>query len=216
MPIIHIAGKLVCFHHVPRSGGSAVEDYLTQRFGAIGFLDRRYLKQDEQLRWNKSSPQHIAPDALFKLLPASFFAESFAMVRSPLDRLLSVFRYQRDLEHTLPEDVDLKTWLDELPGIQKDNPFYLDNHPRPMCELVPEHATVFRLEDGMEPIVKWLDQVEGAKRAPREIPVGNSFRQRMEGLKRDPEVEIPVSDAARKKIHDMFSDDYARFGYDKV
>jgi len=37
MPIFRINDQLHYFAHVPKCGGSAVETYLTRRFGPLGF-----------------------------------------------------------------------------------------------------------------------------------------------------------------------------------
>lgn len=214
MPIVHIAGKFIHFCHVPRSGGSSVENYLRERFGPVGLLDRRYLQQPETDRWSKSSPQHIDSESFNKIMPASFFTHQFALVRHPLDRLISVFRFQRDLEETLPADLDFDTWVDALPHARAVNPFYLDNHPRPMCEMVHEDAVIFRLEDGMKHLVAWFDQIEGVQRAARRIAIGNSYEQRMQAAGREPLGPILPSEEVCEKVRDMYKDDFARFGYD--
>ena len=87
MPFFKAAQKIVYFAHVPKCGGSAVEDYLLARFGAVSFLDKNFFAQPASLHWTRSSAQHISADALVRLFPADFFDASFAVVRHPVDRL---------------------------------------------------------------------------------------------------------------------------------
>lgn len=213
MPLVHIAGQLVLFAHVPRCGGSSVENYLTARFGPIGFLNRRYFKVGEPERWSATSPQHLELAALGRLIPPAWIAHCFALVRHPEDRIVSVFRYQRDLEQRIPADVTLEAWIAGLSEKRAADPHHLDNHPRPASDLVPEDATVFRLEDGMDPVVAWLDQLEGAERMPRSIVADNAYHARMKKAKREPGPDVAVTAEVRSQIHDLFAADFARFGY---
>lgn len=214
MPLINITGKLVCFCHVPRCAGSAVENYLRDRFGPLGFLNRGHFKLTGAQRWSATSPQHIETAAMNELVPPSFFAARFAVVRNPLDRIVSVFRYQRDVEFTLPASTLFEDWLEALPGVLADDPHYLDNHARPMTDLVYKAAKVFRLEEGMAPVIDWLDKQAGDKRGPREIAVHNSYAQRLEAADHTPAAEIELTGRARALIGQIYAADFSRFGYD--
>lgn len=214
MPVVNITGKLVYFCHVPRCAGSAVENYLRDRFGPLGFLNRGHFKLPEGQRWSVTSPQHIEVAAMDRLLPPAFLSARFAVVRHPLDRIRSVFRYQRDIERRLPAGTGFDAWLATLPEVLAGTPHYLDNHARPMADLVYRAARVFRLEDGLAPVVDWLDKQAGDKRAPREIEVNNSYDQRLQAANRAPAAEIVISAGARALIGKIYAADFHRFGYD--
>jgi len=214
MPLVHIAGKLVLFAHVPRSGGSAIENYLARRFGPLAFLDRRYFKAPKFERWSNTSPQHLEDSAFYRIIPSGWIAHSFAMVRHPEDRITSVFRYQRDLEQSIPGETTFDAWIAELGDRRKVEPHYLDNHPRPATDLVPANATVFRLEDGMDAVVTWLDDIEGTARQPRKVTADNAYDARLEKAGREPGPPPEVTTEARARIHDLFAADFERFGYE--
>jgi len=214
MPIVRIAEKLVYFAHVPKCAGTAIELYLQDRFGPLGLRDARYLQLSEAMRWSKSSPQHIDAASLGHLLPLSFFSASFAMVRHPATRIHSVFRFQRDIERTLDPDMPFRDWLDALSGHYERNPFYLDNHPRPMCDFVPEGATLFRMEAGMSPVLDWLDGLAGSKEGPRQMIVTNGYHQRLQRLKAQPGPDLEMTADVKARIADLYAADFQRFGYD--
>ncbi len=213
MPIVRIGTKLVYFAHVPKCAGSAIEEYLAARFGPLGFLDRGHLRLPERQRWNVSSPQHIDAETLDRLLPPSFFAARFAVVRHPVDRLVSVFRYQRDVEETIVKDMPFSEWLDVVPDLLLHAPFHFDNHIRPMTEIVPQNAKIFRLEDGLDPVVEWLDKIAGFIGEPRVIQRTNTYVQRLAVRKKTPGPEIQISDTDRETIKKHYSIDFERFGY---
>lgn len=209
MPIFKAAGKLIFYAHVPKCGGSALEQYLHDRFGAVAFQNPRYFAQPVQKRWTKTSPQHIDMAALDLLFPPGFFDASFTVVRHPVDRLVSAYHFQRDVEKSIPEVVSFGDWLEDIPDILAENPFALDNHIRPMTELVPEGAHVFHLEHGIDAIVPWFDRVCGAKAGPRAVPHVN--RQGEYGGSKGAKV-VPGADEVAL-IARIYAADFDRFGY---
>ena len=213
MPFVHVCGKLIRFAHVPRTGGSSVENYLAARFGRLAFLDRRHLKVPRDQRWSNTSPQHLEAAALARLVPPEWIAAFFAVVRHPEDRIVSVFRYQRDLERAIPADARFPDWVAGLQAHRASDPHYLDNHPRPAVDLVEEGATVFHLEDGLNRVVTWLDGIEGAARRPRAIGTDNGYRARLAKTGFVPGPPPEVTRDARVVINTLFKADFERFGY---
>jgi len=209
MPIIRINQKLVYFAHVPRCAGTAVEAYLRQRFGPLAFLDPRHREGSPEDRWTRTSPQYVDRDTLGRLFPPGFFDHSFAVVRHPSDRLRSVYRFQKYIENRIPQGQGFLEWLATLPV-----PFdTFDNHTRPMSDLVPEDAIIFRLEDGLDAVVCWLDEVAGNNDAPRRIEQRNGVDQRLQHLKQ-PVAEMPdLPEMAA--ILQLFEADFDRFGYER-
>lgn len=213
MPLVYVAGQLVQFAHVPRCAGSAVEDYLAARFGPIGFLDRSYLLIPPAERWSISSPQHLPAEAFDRLIPSSWIAHCFAIVRHPEDRLVSVFRFQRDIQRTIDPGTIFEDWVARLPEQRENFPYALDNHTRPADDIIPEAATVFRLEDGLEAVVRWLDGIEAAERLPREILPKNGYEFLIAQPSRVPGPPVVVTPAVRRLIAGLYDVDFSRFGY---
>jgi hypothetical protein len=213
MPIARIAGRLVRFAHVPRAGGTAVERYLLGRFGPLALRDTRYLDQPEARRWSRSSPQHAPEAALARLFPPDFFDASFAVVRHPLARIRSVFLFQRDIEGRIPPETDFGDWVTRLPDLWAADPWYLDNHTRPMVEMVPEGARIFRFEDGLEAVIPWLDTLAGETGGPRGLGQFNGYAQRLHQAARAPGPAPELSAAITRQVMTLYAEDAARFGY---
>lgn len=209
MPIIRAAQALIFFAHVPKCGGSSVQDYLRDRFGPLAFEYRGYYSIPERERWSKTSPQHIDNISRDRMFPPGFFDASFAIVRHPVARLVSAYHFQMEVEKSLPEGLEFSTWLEGLPKLREENPFAYDNHVRPMDEIVPPEAKIFYLEHGLDTLVPWFDEVTGEKKGPRAIRHANKrgAYQKVSTQKASP------SAADLQLIQELYAADFARFGY---
>lgn len=209
MPIYRILRDLHYFAHVPKCGGASVEVYLRERFGPIAFANSQYLNTPETLRWTRSSPQHVDWEALTLLLPTSWIKSSFAVVRHPVARLRSAFDYQLNGEKTVPEGTNLNDWFLDWVAQRDKLPFRYDNHLRPASDLVPRDATIFRLEDGLDPIVNHLDRLAGNSHGPRQMPHENKSR----GGKHYTTAQSPLRNEILDVIEKVYAKDFKRFGY---
>ena len=205
MPVARVGHHLVYFAHVPKCAGTSVESYMEARFGPLAMLDRYHLSVPAPRRWSRTSPQHIDTTVAERLFPAGFFDHVFTVVRHPVDRLASAFRFHRDVTSLVPEGQTFAGWLRALEEVTAEDPYAYDNHGRAMVDIVPDDARVFRLEDGLSALVTWLDEIEGAAAGPRELPRLNTTSGA-----RMPE----VGDEEVSLIAARFAADFERFGYD--
>jgi hypothetical protein len=213
MPLVLISGAPVLFAHVPKCAGTSVEYYLQAHFGPLALIDRTFSSLLPARRWSRTSPQHADAETLGRMFPPGFLKASFAMVRHPVARLISVFRFQRDIERQIPPDLTLSDWLTTLrrPAARR---WVHDNHVRAMDEMVPPEATVFRLEDGWHPVIDWLQALAADSVVlPREMVVRNVTDRRLAFEKRDvPPVHCDPT--ALALIQEIYAGDFLRFGYD--
>lgn len=210
MPFFRMAQKLVYFAHVPKCAGSSVEVYLQRRFGRLAFRDMAHYR-DPGTRWTRTSPQHVTVDDLERLIPPKYFFARSTVVRHPVPRLVSMFKFQRDWEERIDPGTGLTDWLE---GVRRAAPYEYDNHLRPMTAFIPEDTHVFRLEEGgLDQVIPWLDALQGEAADPREMPVLNTHGGHMVKRGRAP-VEVAVSDTDRALIAELYPEDFARFGYD--
>jgi len=212
MPIFRAGDKNVLFAHVPKCGGTAVEGFLKQNFGPAAFLDTKFGSRAADSRWTASSPQHADAAALAWLFPKGFFDFSFAVVRHPAERLRSVFLFQRDIEGQISAEMSFSGWLEDLEVRRKQDPYLYDNHTRPMCDLVPEDARIFRLEDGLEHVADWLAAMAPNQEITPQIPRKNTLYRR---LKQAGKVATPLALTPddHALISRIYAEDFARFGY---
>lgn len=214
MPITRLRnGKLLYYAHVPKCAGTAVERYLQQRFGVLGMHDGAFARRSVAEAWSFSPPQHMPEAVRREILPDPLFDAIFATVRHPAHRLRSVFLFQRDVEKALAPTMRFERWLEGVPRTLALDPYALHGHLRPMHEMVPDAAKVFRVEDGVDAIVAWLDHLSGAEDEPRSIAPANVLAVRLGESGSKPPAFTPEICA---KIANIYPLDYARFGYETL
>lgn len=180
------------------------------RFGTVAFADRKHLAQPAARRWTRTSPQHVDREALARLIPPEMFDACFTIVRHPVARLVSVYHFQKEVEKLIPADLGFSDWLGQLEAGGGEDPFRYDNHLRPMTDFVPEGATVFHLEHGVDALIPWLDAVVGDRAGPRAIPHENTRGQYVRAA--SDRVRPGASEVGR--IARLYAEDFRRFGYD--
>ena len=209
MPIIRIGTGLVYFAHVPKCAGSSVENYLRERFGPLGFLDRQYLSLPENERWSKSSPQHIDWAGAERLFPEGFFSESFAVVRHPVARVISAYHFQVEVEKTSQSPTGFGDWLQQNLALQKKQPYLMDGHLRPQSDFIPPDCNIFHLEHGLDALIPYFDALAGDQAEPRAMDFYNARKKA--GSKKSPETALSTEDLAL--IAEIYAEDFASFGY---
>jgi hypothetical protein len=199
MPLAHHNGQSIFFAHVPKTGGSSVEDYLIQRFGPLSLIDVN--KRTGVTGTGLIVPAtHLAAIDIKELVPHDL-AYSFAVVRDPLRRLESEFRYQSGVSQM--SKLGFSPWLKVMLKAASAEPRLYENHIRPQSDLVPEGAEIFKLEDGFDTMIARLDAVTGHATPQLTVPHINT-------RKKEP---ITMSRADVAALVDFYAADYDRFGY---
>lgn len=202
MPLITAAGKRLFFAHVPKTGGSSVEDYLIRRFGGpLSLRDVTHREKDRHRGLIALSTHFTARD-LDDVLPHDV-DHLFAVVREPLSRMKSQFRFQEGVSRT--RRFNFATWMRVMLAAHHRDPRIYQNHIRPQSDLVREGSEVFKLEDGFGNMIAWLDRITGTT-AP-EIEMGHLLKRKHEPI------EMTREDA--QIIVDFYAADYDRFGYER-
>ena len=199
MPIFQKDGSIVLFIHIPKAGGTSIE----QTFLANGWNMRHFDSGEDATTINpvrKCSPQHQN----FNLLNAQFrlerFTKIFCVVRNPLDRIISEYRWQR--QH-FGVDKCFADWLDCAFDSYSVDRFVFDNHIRPQHYFLGTGVQVFRLEDGIENCIESLIE-EGVLSISTRIP-----ERAMSG---SGDAVVPNSQIAMR-IREFYAEDYIQLGY---
>ena len=104
MPVAVVNGRSVLFVHIPKTGGSSVERYLS-RHGSVLLQGNG---RDAGLR---CSAQHLHAEALASIDAADGHDWSFTIVRHPVARLVSEYRYQMRKPGWLRSRLSFAGWL---------------------------------------------------------------------------------------------------------
>lgn len=202
MPIYRANGNVIYFAHIPKCGGSSVEAMMGRAFGAPAFLRKGFRPRPTE--WTASSPQHVAAADLAKLFPASFFDASVALVRNPVARLASAFRFQRDAERRIAKDATFGSWLQSIFASPDRRAEEFDNHTCSQLAFLPEGTKVFRIEDQLEDFTTFLQKFLPGDAPTLSLPHKNRARKAAP-------VDITADDTAL--IERACADEFEAFGY---
>jgi hypothetical protein len=213
MPTLELDGRLIYFAHCPKAGGTSVERFMVDRWGdAVGHLgwgwDRQWAGRGERAVRIACSPQHYVWEDARGVLPRQP-DHVFTVVRDPVARLVSEFRYQRSDRLTgifgrPVRRLSFPVWLRLMFEMADRNPYTHDNHFRPQSAFMPETGvTVFRLENGLGEVLRWLCRFLG-EAPPATLP---------HDLKASDGAGVAPSAEDRALIAQRYAGDYRRFGY---
>ena len=211
MPLARINGRLLHFIHIPKTGGSCVSSYLRAK-GSLALYSRGRVDS------SRTTPQHMERASHSILIPEGFADHSFAILRDPMDRLLSEYRYRAlrrnrscdlptyigpDDELTVEFDWDTEfhgsfdQWVATIFAGHSSDPYICDNHVRPQADFIFEHAQLFMFKDGLGDVFDWIDKVTGTQRQVMGLDHNAS-----------PQFAIHMRDETRRMILEFYSEDY--------
>ena len=158
MPLARLGERLVFFAHIPKTGGSSLEAWM----GDVGQLG---LRHKIALEGMGCTPQHMHAALFEPLFKGSFVDARFAVLRDPVARLASEYRYRRgQVERKGKRQMpSFERWVERAFRLYGDDPYFLDNHIRPQAEFVSEDMKLFRFEDGLEAVTGWLEEMCGVR-----------------------------------------------------
>lgn len=200
MPFVNHEGRNVLFIHIPKTGGTSVEEWMTRR------APLNLWAPSMPPRPLKCTPQHLRQSDLNQMFAPGFFDYAFTIVRHPYDRIASEYRMRHALATASGGDFPrFGLWLEHTLEIAGRNPYHLDNHLRPQWEFVGAGCEVFRFEDGIASVLEKVCARLGWSE-PGEIP------HKLIGPPFSGAVEWDIPDTIR--LRDTYGRDFERFGYD--
>lgn len=217
MPLARIGETLLFFVHIPKTGGTSVEAYLRAK-GAV-------LLHGQGTGWARVPLQHLHRAAYAEVVPPGAYDQGFAILRDPMARLVSEFRMRaeplgprfrpldwmraaRNRAAGRPtyavrvggraEFLDFDGWVARIFAEARRDPWVRSNHIRPQTEFVDPAHRLFRFEDGLDPVFRWIDAATGTP------PAQGLFHERRSA-------PVPISCTARTEalVRDFYRADYA-------
>lgn len=197
MPLIRHREKIIFFVHIPKAGGTSVEDAMTQA-GAVVAL--RYGSRFNGFM--KTTFQHLNNDIYRAVIPSNFYDYAFAITRHPIPRLVSEYYYRIKRGDT-PKSFD--HWVNKALDSHAKNPYALDNHVRPQVDFVDPDIETFRIEDGLTPALKTAAWHLGLT-----LPETN-----LQSNRTSHKIPVTWTHQTRARVCAFYAEDYAAFGYDQ-
>lgn len=200
MPIARSQARNILFIHIPKTGGTSIEEWLRQRYA----LSLHASQVDVAMR---CPPQHFHADLLKYLFQDGYFDYSFAVVRNPYTRLLSEYNYRmshrRRRERIFPTP-SFAAWLRRTFERYRKDSYIYSNHIRPQQDFLLDDTEVFTLESGLEKMKSRLAEVLGEP-LPGLIPVSKQSAVRSRGM----------DEQTANALFQFYRGDFERFGYDR-
>lgn len=173
MPLIKYNGIEILFIHIPKTGGSSVEEWLKsiaplELFSQGLALGENRFGLPAQL---PCTPQHLVADDIYRFRPEGFdFA--FTVVRNPYARLESEFKFKKiaDRDRNIYDPIEFGEWVASLPALVRSDPFCRDNHIRPQADFLHPEVKIYRYEEGLDAIVASVAKLLGMPQPSQLLP----------------------------------------------
>lgn len=205
MPLFRIAGKNVLFIHVPKTGGTSVE----QAMAAVAPMGLHSLNSKaKRLRFadgllSRQVPlQHFHKTFLEDMFAPSLVDYAFMIVRDPVSRMVSEFKHSKVIGR-IETRLGFSRWLRLQLVLNQLLPNHSNNHFRPQADFLCFGARVFRFEDGLQCALDEVGRDLGVKFP--EVP----------HARRSEADAVSVSPRDRALIARAYGQDYAQFGFSR-
>lgn len=208
VPVMVKDGRSVLFVHIPKTGGSTIEQLFTSAGWTMHLRETRKTGP-EHFSLYRCSPQHLHAAVLQELFKVNQFDIILAMVRDPVARFRSEFahRHSGKIEAAEADTDTVSAWAERVFARWAKNPYALDNHLRPQTDFLLPRSEIYRLEDGMEAMVADLN-ARFDLGMPMKVP--HRLRSEKRGL---PSSVVQVSPELRDRLHEFYAADYGTLDY---
>ncbi|MCK8066921.1 sulfotransferase family 2 domain-containing protein [Cobetia sp. 1CM21F] len=193
MPIYIKDGKSIHFVHIPKSAGTSIQQLFVDNNYSV------YLFNKKNMFDFPCCPQHFHNELndYLNILDCYY---SFTIVRDPLSRILSEYRFRGMPEKNISFDVFVRAAF----MLYKLNKYCFDNHIRPQHEFISDGIKVYKYEDGVNSILLSLE-AKGIVKIPEIIP--HKYKSKSE--------QLCLTSDTLKRVYDFYDKDYNLFNYDK-
>lgn len=157
MPVYRIGAFNVLFIHIPKTAGMAIDAHLADH-GKVAF-DTRI-----KVRAGEFGPRHQPASVLKTIFLDEMIDYAFMVVRHPVARLVSEYRYQHRhnaLQRFRLGLMGFDLWLKYSMMRSSNTPGYRSSHFRKQVDYECFGCEVFRYEDGLDRIMLAVSRVTG-------------------------------------------------------
>ena len=213
MPLLEAGPRRIFFAHIPKTGGTSVEAYMATK-GRLSMTS----PDERPAPGEPVTAQHYHRDLYLPKLADTPVDAFFAILRDPVDRMVSEYRFRlrrRAGLHALDPRIWFGRWPVKLAGRHRHmsfaewaeaafaacaaDPCVNDNHIRPQSDFICEGMTLFTFENGLTPVFRWIDaQTDGA-------PSEGRF-----AAKRSTFASLTISPSIYRQILNFYADDTMR------
>lgn len=181
MPVYVKKDKVVLFVHIPKTGGSSVNELFVSSGWDRFFYGKNIDDTHKKLRYvYKSTPQHWEKKVLKNVFRTNRFTAMFCISRHPISRFKSEFAYRnKDLSKDQLTKRFVTKWLLRNLWQYFKNRNHKDNHLKPQSRFIFKGIATYKSESG--------------------------FQQIFEQLNRDFNLDLPTTRELRKKNSETFS-----------
>lgn len=196
MPLYRNNDRAILLVHIPKTGGSSLEEMLVQA-GA-----EQALKFHKRLGYSACTPQHMHWEVLCRWVPKSFYNFSLTIVRNPFDRLASEYAWRLHVSQKLIPEFNI--WIRNTFERYEKDPYVYDNHIRPQVDFVGPRVKVFKLEDGLNQAAKMALRRLGLTYRKPQAPHVRKSKHRL----------IKIEQSTLERVRAFYAADFDAYDYD--
>lgn len=206
MPVFIKDERYVLFPHVPKTGGTSLEQ-LFRRSGWKVHLRDMKSGPGTMNHVRRTSPQHMTAELLTQTLDLSRFELIFMVVREPIARFRSEYA-MRQADQTKTGGRAVQRWAERVLERFERDPDTLDSHLRPQSEFHLVGSVVYRLEDGLSAAVNDLN---GRFKLNLEMEIPRALTGTLRhGIASE---DVEITPELRARLNALYAEDFSRFGY---
>lgn len=212
MPVFMKDGRSILFVHVPKTGGTSIEQlFLTAGWQRRYFLSKKSNELDNHhYGLLRCPPQHMEADQLRMMFRLDQFDAIFMLARNPISRFRSEYA-MRKLSGPQPksDQKSVDEWADRQFKMMAENPYILDNHLRPQVDFFLPGAHVYRLEDGLDSVAANLNEYYDIQ-LPETVDHAMDSRKLSAGMSSS---SVEISESLEARLRAVYREDFSAFQY---
>lgn len=195
MPVFEQGSVRILFIHIPKTGGTSIENMLKKHTKMTFFspIPPPNLK---------ICPQHLQINDFRMLLNGCHWDWQFSIVRNPYDRIESEYHYTARMFYKNGGIANFSEWIINTIKNAQKNKSILDNHLRPQSEFLDREVEIFKFECGLNLIMSKLNKYISLPIIPHTPHDNKSMRSK-----------VSWSLEALSLVNEFYANDFTQLNY---